>query len=223
MSPARNSKLTPRVLRILLAVFLLVILGVSAAGFTYAQKELLGYAKEISRKKVDANASNSTIATLEKVQEELQGYDDVKQKIAALRSSDEFPEFRVVDEVNKIASRNNIPITSFSYGDSAVDPATGAATPTPTPATPAAPTTAPVASSKTISLTINFGPINNYQDYLQFLYDIEQNVPKMRVKAVSISSGAAQTTGDTTSDSSQTDSSGTGLSIQPLTIELYTQ
>lgn len=220
MSTPRKSRLTPRVLRIILVIFLLLILGVSAAGFIYAQKELLGYAKEISRKKVDANASNSTIATLQKVQKELQGYDDVKQKIAAIRSSDEFPEFRVVDEVNKIASRNNIPISSFSYGDSAVDPSTGAATPAPT--TPATPITAPVSSSKTISLTLNFGQISNYQDYLQFLYDIEQNVPKMRVKGVSINSGATQTTNDTTS-SSQTDSSGTGLSIQPLTIELYTQ
>ena len=220
MSTLKKSRLNPRSLRVILAIFLLLIIGLGAAGFVYAQKELLSYAKEISRKKVDANASNSSISTLQNVQKELQGYDDVKQKIGALRAGDEFPIFRIVDEVNKIASRNNVPISSFSFGDSAAAPTAGANA-TPTPATPAAPS---ASTSKTISLTVNFGQISNYQDYLQFLYDIEQNVPKMRVKSVSVNSGAAtpNTTQNTTGQSGSSTSSGE-FSIQPLTIELYIQ
>ena len=223
MSAVKTSRLNPRILRFVLAIFLLLIIGLSAAGFIYAQKELLSYAKEISRKKVDASASNSSIATLQNVQKELQNYDDVKQKISALRAGDEFPIFRIVDEVNKIASRNNIPISSYSFGDSAAPAAGTGATPTPTPATPAAPSTS---SSKTISLTVNFGQISSYRDYLQFLYDIEQNVPKMRVKSVSVNSGtaapAANSTPNNTSQSGASASNGV-FSIQPLTIELYIQ
>ena len=220
MSTVKKSRLNPRSLRVILAIFLLLIIGLGAAGFVYAQKELLGYAKEISRKKVDASASNSSISTLQNIQKELRGYDDVKQKIGALRAGDEFPIFRIVDEVNKIASRNNVPISSFSFGDSAAAPTAGANA-TPTPATPAAPS---ASTSKTISLTVNFGQISNYQDYLQFLYDIEQNVPKMRVKSVSVNSGAAtpNTTQNTTGQSGSSTSSGE-FSIQPLTIELYIQ
>ena len=224
MSTPKSSRLNPRVLRIILAIFLLLIIGLSAAGFIYAQKELLSYAKEISRKKVDANASNSSISTLQNVQKELQGYDDVKQKMGALRAGDEFPIFRIVDEVNKIASRNNIPISNFSFGDSTATPLAGTnATPTPSPA---APTTPPIASSKTISLTLNFGQISNYQDYLQFLYDIEQNVPKMRVTSVSVNSGSAPAANSTSNNSmgqSESSTSSGEFSIQPLTIELYIQ
>jgi len=223
MSAVKTSRLNPRILRIILAIFLLLIIGLAAAGFVYAQKELLSYAKEISRKKVDASASNSSISTLQNVQKELRGYDDVKQKIGALRAGDEFPIFRIVDEVNKIASRNNVPISSFSFGDSAATPAAGtSATPVPTPTTPTAPSPS---SSKIISLTVNFGQISSYQDYLQFLYDIEQNVPKMRVKSVAVNSGAAAPSANSAPSTSQSGSSAPSgeFSIQPLTIELYIQ
>lgn len=225
MSTLKKSRLNPRSLRVILAIFLLLIIGLGAAGFVYAQKELLSYAKEISRKKVDANASNSSISTLQNVQKELQGYDDVKQKIGALRAGDEFPIFRIVDEVNKIASRNNVPISSFSFGNSAAAPAAGAS-PAPTTPAPAIPAVPSASSSKIISLTVNFGQISNYQDYLQFLYDIEQNVPKMRVTSVSVNSGAAtpdaNATQNTTGQSGSSASSGE-FSIQPLTVELYIQ
>jgi len=222
MSNVKKSRLNPRMLRVILAIFLLLIIGLGAAGFVYAQKELLSYAKEISRKKVDASASNSSIATLQNVQKELQGYDDVKQKIGALRAGDEFPIFRIVDEVTKIASRNNVPISSFSFGDSAATPTAGtSASPTPT-----APVASSTSSSKTISLNVNFGQINNYQDYLQFLYDIEQNVPKMRVKSVSVNSGAAtpaaNSTQNTTNQNEASSSNGE-FNVQPLTVELYIQ
>lgn len=226
MSPGRKVKFTPRTLRVLLAALLIIILGLSTAGFIYAQKELQSYAKEISRKKIDANASNSTISTLQKVQSQLQDYDDIKEKIQNLRADDEFPEFRVIDEVNKIASRNNIPVSSFSYGDSAAAAdASGtapAATTPPAAATPVVPSTS-AAAGKTISLIVNFGQISDYKSYLQFLYDIEQNIPKMKVKSVAVSSGAAAASGDTSSGASQSQSSSGGLNIQPITIELFIQ
>jgi hypothetical protein len=223
MSPEKKSKFTPRTLRVVLALLLVIILGSSAAGFIYVQQELRGYAKEISRKKIDANASNSTISTLKKVENELRGYGDVKEKIQGLRANDELPEFRLTDEVTKIAARNNIPISNLSIGDgTAGTPPTagGAATPT----TPTTPVTGSTSNAKTIALTVNFGPVSDYKDYLQFLYDIEQNIPKMRVKSVSVSSGGAST--DTSSSSSTGQSSSpasSGLNIQPITIELYIQ
>jgi hypothetical protein len=222
VSSENKKTLTPRVLRVILATLLVLILGASAAGFFYAQDKLLGYAKEISRKKIDATASNSTISTLKKVQTELKGYDDVKEKILKLRANDEFPEFRVVDEVNRIASRNNIPLASFSYGDSSSETSTAnESTPNSAPPTARNPAMEGGVAGKTISLTVNFGQINDYQNYLQFLYDIEQNIPKMRVKSVGISSGAANATTD--SNGQQPASSGGAMTIQPLTIELYTQ
>lgn len=223
MNIERKSKFTPRVLRIILAVLLVVILGSSAAGFFFVQKEMRGYAKEISRTKIDANASNSSISTLQKVQDELKGYDDVRTKIQGLRANDEIPEFRIIDEVTKIASRNNIPVSSFSYGDSAASTATGGAAAAPTPTTPTTPPTGTTSSAKTIALTVNFGQVSDYKSYLQFLYDIEQNIPKMRVKSVAVSSGGSSTNAPSTSTDQPQTSSGGGLSVQPITIELYIQ
>jgi len=227
MSPEKKSKFTPRTLRVILALLLVLILGSSAAGFIYVQQELRGYAKEISRKKIDANASNSTISTLKKVENELRGYGDVKEKIQGLRANDELPEFRLTDEVTKIAARNNIPISNLSIGDgtAAGTPPTagGAATPT----TPTTPVTGSTSNAKTIALTVNFGPVSDYKNYLQFLYDIEQNIPKMRVKSVSVNSGSSAPTDPSSSSSSsstnQSSSSSSGVNIQPITIELYVQ
>jgi hypothetical protein len=224
MSPEKKSKFTPRTLRVVLALLLIVILGSSAAGFIYAQKELREYAKEISRKKIDANASNSTISTLKKVKNDLGGYSDVKEKIQGLRANDVPPEFRIVNEVTKIAARNNIPISSFDFGDGATaSPSTTSGTATPT--TPTAPVAGSTTSNaKTISLTVNFGQVNDYKNYLQFLYDIEQNIPKMRVKSVSVSSGGSASTNTSSSSTNQTSPpASNGLNIQPITIELYIQ
>lgn len=223
-SDTPSRKLSASILRILLSLSLVAILAAGITGFIYAHQQLNGFAADISKMKVDAESSTSNLQKLRQVESDLATYDDVKATINQLRAPGEFPEFRVIDEITKIAGRNNIPIESYSYEDSSADTAQSgtteqppAATPTPSSPSPESATpSAPTASSKTISLTINFGTITSYNQYLQFLYDVEHNIPKMRINSVGINNGSAA------SDDGTTSSSG-GFSVDPLTIELYIQ
>jgi hypothetical protein len=215
-----------KTLRIFLSIMLLISTAVGVVGFIYGQRLLQGYAVEVSHKKIDAEASNNNLQSLEKMEEELADNKDVLEKISLLRATSDFPEFRVVEEINKIAQRNGVTITSYQYTDGTT-PSTGTSTATPsappTTTPPTGTTTTPAASSsaagKTISLLITPESPMNYRQFLQFLYDIEQNLPKMKVAGISISPGSTPTAGGSGTGTRPTDSN--QVSVGQLTVQLY--
>jgi hypothetical protein len=201
--PKQKRGMSASLLRIIL-IFVLILNSVGAAfGFSYATSLMKDRAIEVSHKKVDATASNGTIQALKTTQKELEANRDVLQKIGLLRSTSEFPEFRIVDEVRTLAAKNNIQLDSFTYGGTGAA-ATQGTTNTTTPGQTATPTPATSTSSDTISLSVT-PTTSNYLDFLQFTYDIEQHLPKMKIQGISVKAG----------------DSGKGLTIQPLNIEMY--
>jgi len=182
-------------------IFLILLLATAVGGaglFTYTVGLLKGYAVEVSHKKADAAASTGNVRALVTTQKELEANKDVLEKVGLLKSSSQFPEFQVVDEIKAIASRNNIQIASFSYGatsNTGAAAAPGAAT-TPTTPTPVS------TGGKTIALSVTFTS-PSYLDFLQFTYDIEQHLPKMKIQGIDVSSS--------------------GASIAPLNVEMYIQ
>lgn len=220
----KKASLNAVTLRILLSTSLILIIIISGVGFSYAHQVLSKYAQEIAHKKVDAVSSNSTISSLQKVERTLKDNQEVITKVEKLRADGSFPEFMIVDQIKAIAKRNNIKISNFSF-TTAANTETASGTQAPSTATPAPQTTTPTAQSggNTISLTITFGSIPTYRDYLQFLYDIEQNVPKMRIKGAGISGTASSTANpnDTPQSSSTQTQGGNNIGADPLTIEMY--
>lgn len=204
-------------LRTLLFVSILVVTLIASAGFLFGLGIIKGYAVEVSHKKVDAEASNGNIQALERIKKELGENSDILNKVSLLKSDSQFPEFRIVDEIRKIAANNNLTIDSFTYADSAT--ATGTAPATGSTTTPPATTTTPPAGTsvgpKTVSLSVTLKSPITYSNLLQFTYDIEQNLPKMKLTGISVSAGAGSQSGDqSASDPNQ-------VSIQPITIEMY--
>lgn len=188
--------------RLILSVCLFIIIGASGAGFIYVQKQLRQYAVEVSHKKVDALASDGNIQTLESVKAELDANQNVSEKAQALKATNALPQFRIVDDVTTIAKNNNIVITSFDFTDA---PQTTTA-PAATAPTAVAPVTSPSPTGH-VSLTVSLQSPINYTDFLQFLRDIEQNIPKMQVQGVNL--GNSGGTG--------------GFSVEPLIIQMYTK
>lgn len=188
--------------RLILSVSLFIIIGASGAGFIYVQKQLRQYAVEVSHKKVDALASDGNIQTLESVKAELDANQNVSEKAQALKATNALPQFRIVDDVTTIAKNNNIVITSFDFTDA---PQTTTA-PAATAPTAVAPVTSPSPTGH-VSLTVSLQSPINYTDFLQFLRDIEQNIPKMQVQGVNL--GNSGGTG--------------GFSVEPLIIQMYTK
>ena len=206
MSKRKKELIDAKSLRIGLLVLMLLITVGSGVGLSYAMQNLKTFAIEVSHKKVDANASNGNIAALQKTESYLETNQDVLEKAGLLRSTSEFPEFKIVDEVRRVAAKNNIQIETFSYGASASNststggtgsaiPSTGAAT-----GSSAAPSSAS-AGGNTISLSVTLSA-SDYLNFLQFTYDIEQHLPKMKLNGISISGGG-------------------GITVDPVTIEMY--
>lgn len=208
--------------RILLSVSLLLIIAISSAGFAYAHQLLSTYADEIAHKKVDATASNSTIASLQKIQQTMKENQGLISKIDKLRADSSFPEFMIVDQIKTIAKRNDIRLSGYSFGSASSNEVAPAAGGQPQP-----PITGQAAtnSGDTVSLTINFSSVPSYRKYLQFLSDIEQNVPKMRITGVGVGATGGSSNTDSppaASGDNQQPTANTGaVSVDPLVVEMY--
>jgi hypothetical protein len=198
MTKPKKLALNANTFRIVLIVLMLIITAAGSVGLSSALRGMRTFAVEVSHKKVDATASNGNIQALEKTQEYLDTNRDVLEKIGLLRSSSEFPEFRVVDEVRDIATKNNIQIQSFSYGTEATSSQTPATT---TPSTTPAPTVS-ASSGNLISLSVTLSS-PNYLDFLQFTYDIEQHLPKMKINGIGMSAANGS------------------VNVDPLTVQMY--
>lgn len=207
MSKKRDMTLTATKFRIILTIGMLLIIVVGSAGFLASKDWLKSYAVDVSKQRVDANASDGNLETLQVIQQELAQQQNVLTKANLLKSTNEFPEFQIVDIVSKTASENKISVASFAYIDGS-QPASGGGAATPAPSTtPASPEGAPAAASsgKKVGITVTLGTPVKLQRLLQFMYDIEQNVPKMQISGVSL----------TPADK------GSGVNVDPLTIEMF--
>jgi hypothetical protein len=208
----KDGKLTATKLRILLSLTLLLIVAGAVGGFYYARTILSQYAVEVSHKKVDAEASSGNISALQKLKEELANDQDVIAKAKLLKSDSEFPEFDIVEDVTKYANRNGLSIASFDFGDGNSG-ATGSTGTTPAPTPGAAPgTTTPGTQSKvsgnTVSISVTLKTPVNYANLLQFMHDLDQNLPKLKLQGIGLSGGAK---------------SSSDVSVQPIVIQMYTR
>jgi len=198
MTESKKTTLTATRLRIILSLTLLLIIAAGGGGFVYVKGLLTQYSVTVSHTKVDAQASDGNITSLETIQKELATDQDVVQKATQLRSTSEFPEFDIVNDVKKYAAADGISIDSYDFTSQG---STG------TPSTTSVPAPAVSSSSKTVDLSVSIHSPVNYQKLLQFLYDLQQGLPKMQVQGVSVGPG----------DSVDT------VEVQPITIEMYTE
>lgn len=200
---SQKKKLTPSALRFILAFLLIVVAGLMAAGFSYSYGKLSQYAVEVSHKKTDSAASDDSLPALQNIQRNLEKNKAAIARAQSITSTSELPQFEAVNYVKEYAARNNLAVKSVDLAGS-TDSSTPAAT---TPTTPAAgsPTTPVVAKGSTTDVTVNFDDEVNYKDFLQFLADIENSIPKMQIQSVSLATGSSVDT----------------VKVQPLTIHMY--
>ena len=220
----KKTTLNARLLRVLLSVMLLVVFAAGIAGISAGLNMIKDYSVEVEHKKTDAEASDKNLAALQNIEKYLQDNQDVRDKAKLLRSDGKFPEFRIVDKVRAIASKNNVKIGSFSYGtEASSETGGGAQTPAAAPAAGGAAaggTTSAASTGKTIALTVTISKAK-YKDFLQFTYDLEQFLPKMKISGIDVSSGSSSSSSSSSGGGQQPQQSSGGTSYQPVTIEMY--
>jgi hypothetical protein len=190
MTSPTVKRLEPTTLRVILVAAMILALAGSVAGFVYRLGVLNTFAVDVSHKKVDAEASNSSLQTLQKLEHTLSASRETLKRTQQLSITNELPQFQAVTDVRNIADRNKLPITNITFTDSTAS--------TPSSSTPAAPATpsaaAPVATSKQVDVTLTLGENVDYDSFLQFLYDTERSIPNMQIGEISLSPGSSRDT-----------------------------
>lgn len=175
----KKSSMTPKKLRIILVLAMLLIAGSSVAGFVIVQKKLSSYAASITQLNANAQSGDQSIQTLEQLKTKLK---EEQPSIELTRSfvgdSSTYNE-RVISDLTRIANTSGVSITSFNFSSGAASqPAasTGGVS-------PAAPASAGI-NQKSVAITIR-NPVN-YTKFMTFLELIESNPLKMQLSGVSM-------------------------------------
>ncbi|MBM3210359.1 hypothetical protein FJZ39_03420 [Candidatus Saccharibacteria bacterium] len=221
----KSQSLTASKLRIVLVGLIALILAAMVAGFILLSRETRGYANEV--KTVSESAANSAteVARLQNTSRKLTEYDDAverAQNIAAETTQYMYQD-QVVRDLTEYANRSGLSIQGFTFSDAGGSDAAGGSTPVPAPAAtggiteggavqPATPT---ATALQTQSVSVQLGQSVQYENFLQFIRYIEQNLTKMQVDGLSLG-GANSTT-----DGSGGSSDGNSLGGQTLTIKVY--
>ena len=190
MTSPTAKRFEPTTLRVVLIAAMVLALAGSVAGFVYRLGVLNTFAVDVSHKKVDAEASNSSLQTLQKLEHTLSASRETLKRTEQLSITNELPQFQAVTDVRTIADRNKLPITNVTFTDSTASTPSSS-----TPATPAAPSVAaPVATGKQVDVTLTLGENVDYDSFLQFLYDTERSIPNMQIGEISLSPGSSRDT-----------------------------
>lgn len=166
--------LTASSVRIILILLLCLLFAGGVGVFILGKDQLSTLAEEVSNKKADADASSDNLANLQLLEQRLESYDDVADRLDDLRVSSEFPQFSAVKNIRAIADRYGISISTISFAASEGEGASQAS------ATPAG----------TVQITFGVDGDIPYDTFLNFLNAIENNLPKLQLAGVSLPEGS---------------------------------
>lgn len=199
MTKSKN-KMTPAKLRLVLVGTIVLLLGLSAAGFWLFNEQLHGYSAEVQKANAAASTSSSDIARLEKLETELE-----EDKIAVTRAKNIVADSKyyqyqdqIIADITAYAKAAKLQVVSIAFADVAAKPAAGVV------ATPAAPVPSGL---KSISASVTLKNPVDYRNLMRFIHSIELNLTKMQLTGVSLQRDPV--TGD--------------INVNPLTIEVYTR
>lgn len=198
-------------MRIVLLVALIFILLLMGGGFYLAYSSLGKTAKEVSEVQTQAQSSDAklqNLALLEKQLEDNSAIVDRAKQIVADSQSYQYQN-QIINDLTYYANQAHIGITSFTFQDSAAASGSSSSGSTSSSSTSTSSSSTPPASTvngvKSTQVSIQISNNVAYQDFLHFLYLIEQNLTRMQVSDVTMSKGDNPNT----------------VSAQSLNIEVY--
>lgn len=196
-------------MRIILVVVLIAILLLMGGGFYLAYTSLEKTAKEVSEVQTQAQTSDAKLQNLALLEKQLKensvAVDRAKQIVADSQSYQY--QNQIINDLTYYANQAHISITSFTFQDSTAA-ASSSSSSTSSSSTSSTNSTLPASTVngvKSTQVAIQLGGNVAYQDFLHFLYLIEQNLTRMQVADVTMSKGDDPNT----------------VSAQSLNIEVY--
>lgn len=193
-------------LRAILIGTIAAIILLGGVGFYFIQARLHDFAVSVSHANEDAETSDSDISILQRVQKKLadnQSNVERTKKIVADSKAYTYQD-QIISDLNAYAARAGITIASYTFSGGAATTGTAAPAATGTVGNTAQPTI-PGLKSTTVSVTLK--PPTKYENLLNFVHSVEQNLTKMQISGISL------TKGQTSSE----------VSTNALSIEVYIQ
>lgn len=185
--------MTPKTLkattfRNILAVLLFVIVIGIGGIFYLGRATLLQTSTSVNKAVADANASSQSLDTFKKIETELKTNHDAVTRAKQLTADlfDYNYQNQIIQDLQAYGKQNNVGITGVDFGASTASagaaaqaaPTTGAAAPTAGAGTAGA--------GKSVAITISLSNPVDYKGLLNFVYAIEQNLPKMQISKLSL-------------------------------------
>lgn len=194
--------LTPTRLRLVLSITIALIVIAGGGLFYLAYNRLSEIAAETGQSAASARESEDTLARLQSLRSDLDARSDAINRTSNVMANSQNYAYqdRLVNDLTVYATRANLSIKNISFSAAQAQAAAPAAADG--TADPAA-TGAPAGLNKaTVDITLE-SPVN-YQDLLNFLHYVEQNLTKLKISKVVMSK-------------SQSD----GVTIDMLNLEVY--
>lgn len=174
--------LTPTKLRIILSATLALIILAGAGVFYLAYDKLGESAAETGQHVASARASQDALEQLQKLRKDLESKSAVIDRVSRVTADSENYAYqdRLVNDLTIYANRANLSVKNISFSGQAAGNTGAAPVATEGGATPGA---APVGLKKaTVDITLD-SPVN-YEDLLNFLHYVEQNLTKLKISKV---------------------------------------
>lgn len=184
-------------LRATLGTFVVLIIVITGVGFYFTQDLLTKQAAEVNSIILTSMAGSGDSQSVTELQKAIKDMQPAVEKANAIITPSASYTEQIISSLNKIASQSGVVIADYSFADSSTAK-TGAAAPTPS--------TIGGVQIKSATVTIT-NPVQ-YSSLLKFIRLIETNLPKMQISGINVAR-------DT--------SSGGSVTVQPLTVEVYTR
>jgi TolA-binding protein len=196
-------------LRIILSASLFLTSGLTVALFYFGREQLATTATSVSHAVADSNASQDNIASLKKLEQELNNNQDVMERTTKITADSQGYNYQnqIITDLYDHANKAGLEIDTIDFKSASTATQTGD-TSTATP--PAGTTETPDAGGtpaglKPVNVTLTLRNPVGYENLLRFIRSLEQNLTKMQIAQVGLTKA---TDGD-------------AVTTEALTIELY--
>lgn len=195
--------MSPIIAERLFGVVIVLLLILIVADFIYVTNFLRASVRETETLHQSSDTSDSDIAKLKSAEIWFRKNKDSVNRVNAVVAESKLYQYQnqIIQDFNGYGDRLGIPIVGYSFSTPSTPgaPATapvGGAAPAPAPASPTAPTT-PTAPGSTAApkaptgvnsttVTVTLGDKVSYQNFLNLLKLLEQNVTRMQVTNVTL-------------------------------------
>ena len=162
--------------RKLLTTVIVILILAGAAGFYFGLQQVKSFALVASHTAADATASAKNVKSLQDLKENLAESGTLVDKANQLFSTDASYQSQALKDVQKYASESGLTISNTNF-----DPGSGATT------------AGVIGTGHTFVISLQ-SPVE-YKKLLQFLNDIEGNLPKMQIVSLELSRPTSGTAG----------------------------